>query len=80
MKLKLNGELDLKYFDINLTEDNEIYSDSDSKNENETRKTNDDNKTEKKQNNKIQPFDEFSFYASDEKTNRNSSSDEEDFF
>ena len=79
LKLKLNGELDLKYFDINLTEDNEIYSDSDSKNENEMRKTN-DNKSEKNRNNKIQPFDEFSFYASDEKTNRNSSSDEEDFF
>lgn len=30
------------------------------------RKTN-DNKNHKKQNNKIQPFDEFSLYASDEK-------------
>ena len=76
---KLNGELDLKYFNIYFTENNEFYSEdlSDNNNNFEINK-NDNNNLEEKDNDKgnIQAFEGFSFCKEDD--NKNDDDDDED--
>ena len=73
---KITGELDLKYFDINFTEDNEIFSDDYSDN-NELNK-NDNNNLENEENDtmNIKAFEGFSFYKEDNKSYDDDDDDE----
>ena len=78
---KLNGELDLKYFNIYFTENNEFYSEdlSDNNNNNFEINKNDNNNLEEKDNNdkgNIQAFEGFSFCKEDD--NKNDDEDDDD--
>ena len=77
---KLNGELDLKYFNIYFTENNEFYSEdlSDNNNNFEINK-NDNNNLEEKDNDKgnIQAFEGFSFCKEDDNKNDDDEDDDD---
>jgi protein-serine/threonine kinase len=78
---KLNGELDLKYFNIYFTENNEFYSEdlSDNNNNNFEINKNDNNNLEEKDNDKgnIQAFEGFSFYKEDDNKNDDDEDDDD---
>ena len=80
---KLNGELDLKYFNIYFTENNEFYSEdlSDNNNNNFEINKNDNNNLEEKDNNdkgNIQAYEGFSFCKEDDNKNDDEDDDEDD--
>ena len=78
---KLNGVLDLKYFNIYFTENNEFYSEdlSDNNNNNFEINKNDNNNLEEKDNDKgnIQAFEGFSFYKEDDNKNDDDEDDDD---
>ena len=78
---KLNGELDLKYFNIYFTENNEFYSEdlSDNNNNNFEINKNDNNNLEEKDNDKgnIQAFEGFSFCKEDDNKNDDDEDDDD---
>ena len=80
---KLNGELDLKYFNIYFTENNEFYSEdlSDNNNNFEINK-NENNNLEEKDNDKgnIQAFEGFSFCKEDDNKNDDDDEDDDDLY
>ena len=80
-KPKFSSELDLKYFDINFTEDNNLYSDdytdnNDSKGE---EKNIDEKDKATIQQDNIRDFEGFTFYKEDDK-GKNSDEDDDDLF
>jgi protein-serine/threonine kinase len=71
-KPRLNGELDLKYFDINFTEDNDAFSDDYLNDTLGVNKTQDNLEGKEKE-----EFDGFSFYR-EENENKNDNDDDDD--
>ena len=78
---KLNGELDLKYFNIYFTENNEFYSEdlSDNNNNNFEINKNNNNNLEEKDNDKgnVQAFEGFSFCKEDDNKNDDDEDDDD---
>ena len=77
---KFSGELDLKYFDINFTEDNNLCSDDyTEKNDSKGEEKYIEEKDKAKIQDNIAAFEGFTFYKEDEK-GKNSDDDDDDLF
>jgi len=72
-KPRLNGELDLKYFDINFTEDNDVFSDDFINESYGVNKTQDNLELKEKE-----EFDGFSFYREENDKEKDDDDDDED--
>ena len=76
---KVSGELDLKYFDISYTEDNNLYSEDFDENKEIKEKDNNNEEKDKIQEN-ITAFEGFSFCKEDDKGKNSDDEDDDDFY